>query len=158
MKIIVPGGSGRACRFITEDMVIHGYDVVNADITSGPDQRARFVAVDATDFGQVVPVTKGMAVIIHMAAIPNPLMAPEHEVFRVNMVSNWNVLEAAEIHDIPKLALASSVNAIGAVFSKAPVAPEYFPIDEQHPTRVEDGYAQSKWLGEEMANNFLPAS
>ena len=123
MKIIVPGGSGRACRFITEDMVIHGYDVVNADITSGPDQRARFVAVDATDFGQVVPVTKDVA------AIPNPLMAPEHEVFRVNMVSNCNVLEEAEIHDIPKLALASSVNAIGAVFSKAPVAPEYFPID-----------------------------
>jgi nucleoside-diphosphate-sugar epimerase len=50
------------------------------------------------------------------------------------------------------LALASSVNAIGAVFSKAPVAPEYFPIDEQRPTRVEDGYDQSKWLGEEMAN------
>ena len=74
-------------------------------------------------------MTRGAAAIIHMAAIPNPLMAPEHEVFRVNMVSNWNVLEAAEIHDIPKLALASSVNAIGAVFSKAPVVPEYFPID-----------------------------
>jgi len=65
-------------------------------------------------------VTKGATAIIHMAAIPNPLMTPEHEVFRVNMVSNWNVLEEAEIHDIPKLALASSVNAIGAVFSKAP--------------------------------------
>ena len=93
---------------------------MNADITSGPDQGARVVAVDVIDFGQVVTVTKGAAAIIHMAAIPNPLMAPEHEVFRVNMVSNWNVLEAAEIHDIPKLALASSVNAIGAVFSKAP--------------------------------------
>ena len=64
--------------------------------------------------------TKGADAIIHMAAIPNPIMAPEHEVFRVKMVSNWNVLGATEIHDIPKLALASSVNAIGAVFSKAP--------------------------------------
>lgn len=135
-------------------MVSHGYDVVNADISSGPDQGARFVAVDVTDFGQVVLVTKGADAIIQMAAIPNPIMAPDHEVFRVNMVSNWNVLEAAEIHDVPKLALASSVNAIGAVFSKAPVAPEYFPIDEQHPTRVEDGYAESKWLGEDMANAF----
>ena len=150
MKIIVTGGSGRAGRFIIEEKVSHGYDVENADITSGPDQGARFVAVDVTDFGQVVTVTRGAAAIIHMAAIPNPLMAPEHEVFRVNMVSNWNVLEAAEIHDIPKLALASSANAIGAVFSKAPVAPGYFPIDEQHPTRAEDGYAQSKWLGEEI--------
>jgi len=120
MKIIVTGGSARAGRFIIQEMVSHGYDVVNADITSGPDQRARFVAVDVIDFGQVVTVTKGATAIIHMAAIPNPLMTPEHEVFRVNMVSNWNVLEEAEIHDIPKLALASSVNAIGAVFSKAP--------------------------------------
>ena len=152
MKIIVTGRSGRAGRFITEDMVSHGYDVVNADMSSGLDQGVRFVAVDVTDFGQVVSVTKGADAIIHMAAIPNPIMAPEHEVFRVKMVSNWNVLGAAEIHDIPKLALASSVNAIGAVFSKAPVAPEYFPIDEQRPTRVEDGYGQSKWLGEEMAN------
>ena len=113
MKIIVTGGSARAGRFIIQEMVSHGYDVVNADITSGPDQRARFVAVDVIDFGQVVTVTKGATAIIHMAAIPNPLMTPEHEVFRVNMVSNWNVLEATEIHDIPKLPLASSVNAIG---------------------------------------------
>jgi len=95
MKIIVTGGSARAGRFIMQEMVSHGYDVVNADITSGPEQGARFVAVDVIDFGQVVTVTKGAAAITHMAAIPNPLMAPEHEVFRVNMVSNWNVLEAA---------------------------------------------------------------
>ena len=120
MKIIVTGGSARAGRFIIQEMVSHGYDVVNADITSGPDQGARFVAVDVIAFGQVVTVTKGAAAIIHMDAIPDQLMTPEHEVFLVNMVSNWNVREAAEIHDIPKLPLASSVNAIGAVFSKAP--------------------------------------
>ena len=154
MKIVVTGGSGRAGQYIIPELVSHGYEVVNADIMRGPDQGARFVAVDVSDFGHIVSVTKGAGAIIHMAAIPTPLMAPEHEMFRVNMASNWNVLEAAEIHDIPKVVMASSVNAIGAVFSKAPVAPEYFPIDEQHPTRAEDGYAQSKWLGEEMADAF----
>ncbi|HBD84330.1 MAG TPA: hypothetical protein DC056_10015, partial [Dehalococcoidia bacterium] len=68
MKIIVTGGSGRAGRFIIEEKVSLGYDVENADITSGPDQGARFVAVDVTDFGQVGTVTRGAAAIIHMAA------------------------------------------------------------------------------------------
>ena len=76
-------------------------------VTGGSARAGRFILQEMVSHGYDV-------------AIPNPLMAPEHEVFRVNMVSNWNVLEAAEIHDIPKLALASSVNAIGAVFSKAP--------------------------------------
>ena len=97
---------------------------------------------------------KGVDAVIHMAAIPNPLGAPEHEVFRVNMASDWNVLEAAEIHGIRKVVKASSINAVGAVFSKRRVAPLYFPIDEEHPTRAEDSYSQSKWLGEEMADGF----
>ena len=32
--------------------------------------------------------------------------------------------------------------------------PCIFPIDEEHPTRAEDSYSQSKWLGEEMADGF----
>ena len=59
---------------------------------------AAFIRTDATDLGQMVAVMKGADAVIHMAAIPNPLIAPEHEVFRVNMTSDWNVLEAAEIH------------------------------------------------------------
>ncbi len=154
MKVVVTGGSGRAGRHLIPELVSHGHQVVNADIAPGPDQGARYVNVDCTDFGQVVAVTRGAEAIIHLAAIPNPLMMPEHAMFRINMVSNWNVLEAAEIHDVPKVAMASSINAIGAAFSKAPVAPLYFPIDEEHPTRVEDGYAMSKWLGEEMGKAF----
>ncbi len=109
---------------------------------------------DCTDLGEVVAALKGAEAVIHMAAIPSPVRDPEHEVFRVNMLSNWNVLEAAEIHGIRKVVMASSINAIGAGFSKGPVPPEYFPIDEAHPTRAEDGYAQTKWLGEGMADAF----
>ena len=154
MKIVITGGSGRAGRNIIPELIGNGHEVVNADLTPGPAQGARFVRVECVDFGQVVSVMRGADAVIHMAAIPNPLMLPEHEVFRINMVSNWNVLEAAEIHGIQKVVMASSINAIGASFSKGPVAPHYFPIDELHPTRVEDGYAQSKWLGEEMADAF----
>ena len=113
-----------------------------------------FKRVDVTDLGDVTAVLSGADAVVHMAAIPSPVQDPEHEVFRVNMLSNWNVLEAAEIHGITKIVMASSVNAIGAVFSTGIVSPHYFPIDEEHPTRAEDAYSQSKWLGEEMANAF----
>jgi len=154
MNVVVTGGSGRAGQYIIPELLAHGHRVTNADTKEGPRQGARFLQVDCTDFGEVAAALAGAGAVIHMAAIPNPLVAPEHEVFRINMVSNWNVLQAAEIHGISKVVMASSINAIGAGFSKAPVPPKYFPIDEKHPTRVEDGYAQSKWLGEEMADAF----
>ena len=36
--------------------------------------------------------------------------------------------------------LASSINAIGALFSNDPKY-EYFPLDENHPYNPEDGYS-----------------
>ena len=166
MKVLVTGGSGLAGSYIVAELQSHGYEVVIADIATpagarrgatGPGEAA-FIRTDSTDFGQVVAVMKGVDAVIHMAAIPNPLGAPEHEVFRVNMASDWNVLEAAEIHGIRKVVKASSINAVGAVFSKRRVAPLYFPIDEEHPTRAEDSYSQSKWLGRRDGRWVLPAA
>jgi nucleoside-diphosphate-sugar epimerase len=155
MKIVITGGSGRAGQAIVPELITHGHEVANADMTRGPDQGARFMSTDATDLGQVVTATKGADAIIHMAANKGIVDSPEHELFRINMVSNWNVLEAAEIHGIGKVVMASSVNAVGGIFSPAPMTdPEYLPIDEQVQTRAADGYAQSKWLGEGMADAF----
>ena len=62
-------------------------------------------------------------------------------------------MQAAEINGIPKLILASSINALGASFGDhLPVS--YFPLDEDHHTRCQDAYALSKHLGEQMADAF----
>ena len=133
--VFVTGSTGRAGPYIVADLIEHGYDVIGVDQTSpaGTYQRRvvgyRFKTVDVTDFGQVVSAMKDCDAVIHMAAIPNPIMAPEHEVFRVNMTANWNVLEAAEVLGIEKIVLASSVNAVGAVFSKDITPRPYFPMD-----------------------------
>jgi len=163
MKVLVTGGSGLAGSAIAEELVQHGYEVLKADhvapadapLTRGRAGTASFKFVDMTDAAQVISATGGCDAVIHMAAIPNPLMASEFEVFRVNMLSNWAVLEAAEIHGIEKIVMASSVNAIGAVFSRGVTPRPYFPIDEEQLTYAEDAYSQSKWLGEEMAKAFV---
>ncbi len=161
--VFVTGSNGRAGKYIVDALLENGYDVVGVDvnapaITGASAIRAAgytFKTIDVTDYGQVISAMKGCDAVIHMAAIPNPIMAPEHEVFRVNMTSNWNVLEAAEVLRIEKIVLASSVNAVGAVFSKGITPRPYFPVDEYHPTFAEDSYSLSKWLGEEMAEAFV---
>ena len=158
MKILLTGASGRAGKYITADLLEHGYEVVACDkVPPAGQQRGPgyvFKFVEATELAQVLDAMKGCDAVIHMAAIPNPIMAPEAEVFRVNMLSNWAVLEAAEILGIRKVVMASSINAVGAVFSKGVTPRPYFPIDEEQETYCEDAYSQSKWLGEEMALAF----
>ncbi|MQG87960.1 MAG: NAD(P)-dependent oxidoreductase [SAR202 cluster bacterium] len=159
--VFVTGSSGRAGEYIIKDLLNNDYEVVGVDQKPPGDTEARrdldytFKKVDVTDFGQVLSAMKGCDAVIHMAAIPNPIMAPEHEVFRVNMTSTWNVLEAAEIIGIKKVVLASSVNAIGGVFSKGISPRPYFPVDEKHPTFSEDAYSIGKWVGEELADAFV---
>jgi UDP-glucose 4-epimerase len=159
MRIVVTGGSGRAGEYIIAELVVRGHQVVNADLLppkSGPEAGpALFWRVDVTDYGDVVNALTGADAVIHMAAIAAPNHMPEHQLFRINMLSNWNVLEAAEVHGIRRVVMASSVNALGAGWGEHKYAPLYFPVDEAHPTRVEDAYSQSKWLGEEMAQAFI---
>jgi len=159
--VLVTGATGRAGEYIIKNLLEHGYDVVGVDKNAPGGTNAQrsqgytFKTVDVTDLGQVLSSMKGCDAVIHMAAIPNPIMAPEHEVFRVNMTSNWNVLEAAEVLGIKKIVLASSVNAVGAIFSKGITARPYFPMDEEHPTFAEDAYSVGKWISEELADAFV---
>jgi len=159
--VFVTGATGRSGQFIVSDLLENGYNVVGVDQNSPTDTRQQrvpghtFKFVDVTDFGQVLSAMKNCDAVIHMAAITNPIIAPEHEVFRVNMTGNWNVLEAAEVHGISKVVLASSVNAVGGVFSKGITPRPYFPMDEEHPTFAEDAYSQGKWIGEQMGDAFV---
>ena len=158
MKVAVTGGSGRAGEYVLAELVANGHEAINID-TSPPrpeahDSGALFQRADVTDFGETVAAVRGADAIIHLAAIPAPATDPEHVVFRVNMMSNWNVLEAAEINGIDRIVMASSINAVGAGWGADLFKPHYFPVDEEHPTRVQDAYSQSKWLGEEMAEAF----
>ena len=122
--IYVTGSTGKAGQYIVQDLLDNGYNVVGIDKNPPSDtgivqpQDYTFKTVDVTDFGQVLSSMQGCDAVIHMAAITNPVIAPEHEVFRVNMTSTWNILESAESLGITKIVLASSVNAIGAIFSK----------------------------------------
>ncbi len=155
-KVLVTGGSGKMGRYIIADLLANGYEVVSTDRKAPRSADGfEFLKADLTLLEEATRVMDGCEKVIHMAAIPNPLIASEHEVLRVNLMSNWSVLEAAEIHGIRNVVMASSINAIGASFSRHRSPRPYFPIDEEQETFCQDSYALSKWVGEVMADTFI---
>lgn len=154
MTVAVTGGSGRVGRYVIEELITHGYEVRNLD-QRPPEERgqARFIRTELTDFGQVCNAVRGCGTIIHLAAIANPYDLPTTQIYMINTMANYNVLEAAATVGISKVCMASSVNAIGLSFSRQPRF-DSFPIDERHPTYNEECYGLSKWVGEQQADSF----
>jgi len=150
--VVVTGGSGRAGQYVLADLKAAGYEVRNVD--QKPAEGARYLHAELTDLGQTVEALRGAERVVHLAAIPSPGRHPESVVFGRNVMSTWNVLEAAEILGIEKLVLASSVNAVGLAYSQHRIQPAQFPVDETQPPRPEESYSLSKWVGEEMAAAF----
>jgi nucleoside-diphosphate-sugar epimerase len=91
---------------------------------------------------------------VHFAAIPRVQLVPDSEVFRINAVSAYNVFEAAMRAGIRKVVYASSEATYGVDFAEGHLDPDYFPIDEDHPTVPHDAYGLSKVANERTAAAF----
>ena len=161
-RIIVTGGSGKAGHWIVKHLLEEGYEVVNIDTRRPAESLCRTIVADLTQLGQVVtsfsPFGTGNRTsydgVIHMAAIPRAHEAPNDEVFRVNTLSTYNVLEACAVLGIRKAVIASSESSYGMCFSSAFFEPQYLPVDEEHPQLPEDSYGLSKIVNEATADAF----
>lgn len=152
-KVLVTGSDGRIGRVTVNELLEHGYEVTAAD--KFPTQKWRTKQVDFEDLGQVIGVMHGHDAVIHLAAIPTPTVHTAEVVFRNNVMSTFNVLEAATILGIKNVVLASSVSALGYAYRHREFSPLEIPIDESHPLLSQDTYGLSKMVGEELAEGFL---
>lgn len=157
-RVIVTGGSGKVGRACVEDLLAHGYEVVNIDAVPPVREDCPFVQADLTDFGQAFEVLsevddrlRDVDAMVHLAAIPAPGKNPNAVIFKVNTVSTYNVFEAARRLGIRNIVWASSETVLGLPFDRPP---PYAPVDEEYPGRPETAYSLSKLLGEEMAKQF----
>jgi nucleoside-diphosphate-sugar epimerase len=153
MRVVVTGGSGLAGRAVVEILVEHRFDVTNVDLVAS-DGPAPFRRADLENLGQVYGCLRGAEAVVHFAAIPRPTLDVPEVVFRTNVMSVFNVLEAASALGINRVVSASSVSVLGFPFFEQPFAPSYVPIDEAHPLLPQDAYALSKRIGEELADGF----
>jgi nucleoside-diphosphate-sugar epimerase len=155
VKVTVTGGSGHAGHFVVEDLVKHGYDVLSVDRVKPSHPISTYRLADLTDLGQAYDCLANVDAIVHYAAIPRPIYDPEDVVFRTNVMTTFNVFEAAARLGIKRVVLASSISVTGYPFFYKYFAPKYVPIDEEHPMQPQDPYALSKVVGEEIANAFV---
>lgn len=153
MKVLITGVAGRLGRWVVDDFLAQGWDVVGLDrlALSADDDLNRKVAFRVSDLGDVASVSKhieGCDAVVHLAAIPTPTLRPREEVFTNNTGAAFAVLEAASQAGLGKVVLASSTSAYGMAFAEPAFPPLYLPIDEAHPLLASDAYALSKQVNE----------
>ncbi|MDT7952599.1 MAG: NAD(P)-dependent oxidoreductase [Acetobacteraceae bacterium] len=168
-NIVFTGGSGKAGKHVVSYLVEQGYTVLNLDIKPLDHPKVRTLITDITDSGQVFnALTSPVAVhefspslrpakidaVVHFAAIPRIMIVPDNEVFRINTMGTYNIIEAAEKLGIRKTIIASSETTYGLVFANEPRDPAYFPLDEEYPVNPMDSYALSKICNERTAHAF----
>ena len=161
-RILVTGGSGKAGHWIVKHLVEQDYEVVNVDSRRPAVAQCRTIVADLTQLGQVVTAFSPFGTgdrrpydgVIHMAAIPRAHDAPNDEIFRVNALTTYNVLEACAVLNICKAAIASSESSYGFCFASEFFPPSYLPVDEAHPQLPEDSYGLTKVVNEVTADTF----
>jgi nucleoside-diphosphate-sugar epimerase len=163
------GGSGKAGKHVVQYLVEQGHQVLNLDTKPLPNPKVRTLITDITDSGQVFnalssytglhefdPSLRAQSVdaVVHFAAIPRIMITPDNEVFRINTMGTYHVVEAAVKLGIRKIVIASSETTYGLVFANEPRNPIHFPLEEDYPVDPMDSYALSKVCNEKTAQAF----
>lgn len=153
-RVMVTGGLGGSGRWIVDRLASDGHDVLCVDQQFAESERHNVDVrvADLTDGGRVFDLVAEFDPdsVVHWGAIPDPLNHAGSEVFENNVLSTYNVLDAAGRAGA-RIVWASSESAMGFPFAAETPPPDYLPIDEEHPLRPEDSYGVSKEAGEAIA-------
>lgn len=157
MRILITGARGKVGRSAVAACVAAGHEVTALDLASPTFERPQpgeppYMQVDLTDPGGAFAAARGKDAIIHAAAIPEPTSHPPHVVFSNNLMSVFNLLEAAVRLEVGRFVNVSSETVPGFFFPERPFLPDYVPVDEEHPIRPQDPYALAKRFGEELCD------
>lgn len=157
MRIAITGGSGTVGKHVIAQAVAQGHSVRNIDRVAPPagsvPDGVEYLNAELSDYQSFHDAIDGFDMLIHLAAIPAPGHHPDHVVHNNNVTSSYNALLAAATVGIKKVVQASSINAIGAVYSRMPKY-DFFPLTEEHPSYSEDPYSLSKWICERQGDSI----
>src|SRR3954470_16122745 len=121
MRIFFTGGSGKAGKHVATQLAEHRTQVTNADLVPLGHPGVADLRVDLTDAGQTYSALAGLArmdeldlpeqpsydAVVHFAAIPAILLRSDATTYAANVLSTYNVLEAATRLGVRKVVFAS---------------------------------------------------
>jgi nucleoside-diphosphate-sugar epimerase len=170
MKIVVTGGAGRLGRYVINELVGRGHDVLCIDTVVPTESAYPSVAVDLREVKSLFSVFEGADAVMHLARIPFPYtangfdpasglwktpdVAADTERFCHNVTISYNVLIASLEAGAKKIVTGSSLAVYGLYYPSRPNAPDYLPIDENHPLIPQDPYGMTKLVGEKLCDSF----
>jgi nucleoside-diphosphate-sugar epimerase len=172
MKVLVTGASGRLGPFVVAELEAAGHELVlMSRRRPAAADRWPWVEGDITDFAACVKATEGVEAIQHLAAQPGPTDHPHmrkqteerglpfDQTMRSNIIGTYYLLRAALERGIRIFVMTGSNCALGHGFriSSTDFPFTYLPVDEEHPSNVEDSYSYSKLAGEELLASYTRA-
>jgi len=173
MKVLVTGASGRFGPYLVAELEAAGHELVLMCRTR-PEAADRWpwVQGDVSVFDDCMRATDGGVEAIHHAgAQPHPTDHPRDwgskdadappfdTTMRSNVMGTYYMLQAAVRRKIGVFVMTGSNCALGHGFriSQSDFPFEYLPVDEEHPSDVEDSYSYSKLAGEQMLASYTRA-
>ncbi len=168
-RVIFTGGSGKAGRHAVPYLLDHGYEVLNLDLRPLEHPGVHTLVTDVTDGSQVFgALTSHFSMagfekpggrrppdaVVHFAAIARNLIKPDAETFRANVMSTYNVIEAATTLGVRKIVIASSETTYGVCFADGDKDYACFPLEEDYDIDPMDSYGLSKLVNEKTARAF----
>lgn len=168
-RIVFTGGTGKAGRHAVPVLASKGYAILNVDLKPLNLPGVNTLIADLTDSGQVFNALTthfGFAgfdegkppsapdAVVHFAAIPRVMIEPDNKTFSTNVISTYNVIEAAMKLGVPKVVIASSETTYGVCFAEGDKDFHSFPLEENYEIDPMDSYGLSKLINEQTARAF----
>jgi UDP-glucose 4-epimerase len=168
-RIVFTGGTGKAGRHAVPHLLAKGYETYNVDLKPLDLPGVNTLIADLTDSGQAFNALSshfGFAgyergvlpsapdAVVHFAAIPRVLIEPDNVTFAANVISTYNVIEAAMKLGVRKVVIASSETTYGVCFTEGDKDFHAFPLEEDYDVDPMDSYGLSKVCNEKTARAF----
>jgi len=175
MKVLVTGGSGRFAEWVVKALRAD-HELVLFSRTPPPEDRADlpWIQGDLNNLEDCRRAVEDVEAIQHLGAVPSPSDHPLERLNRqragqaplpldatlhTNIMGSYYLLQAAVQAEVEIIVMAGSNCAFGHGYriSHRPFPFHYLPLDEEHPSDVEDSYSYSKLAGEELMASYTRA-
>ncbi len=175
MKVLITGASGRFAQYMVKELRDR-YELVLFSRKPLPQDRAGlpWVQGDLNLLEDCRRAVEGVDAIQHLGAVPwpsdHPRLRPARQAsgrqvpeldatMHTNLMGTYYLLMAAVQAGVGTVVMTGSNCAFGHGFriSDRPFPFRYLPLDEEHPSDVEDSYSYSKLAGEQLLASFSRA-
>jgi UDP-glucose 4-epimerase len=155
MKILVVGGAGYIGSHMVKAFLQKGHTVIVVDNLStgyrdAIDPGARFYELDIADTSALKHLFNAQKpdAVVHFASfiqVGESVIAPD-KYYQNNLVATLSLLDAMRDAGVNKFIFSSTA----AVYGK----PDYVPLDEVHPKLAINPYGRSKWMVEQVLQDY----